>query len=552
MKYPTLQPLSAIVLATVLQSSLAYSTPPLRTVALVGDQAPGASSGINFSAFLPPVLNDAGQTAFLAGLSGSAADGGGVNGIWSEGSGELKLVARVDTQAAGAPDGTNYVTFRPPLLNNQGHVAFAADISSDTHQSISGAVYLENSSGLTLIAQTNGQAGGLPNGVTYTGVNLPLLNEANEVSFQGGYRGGIGQSFTSGEALWASQGGNVAVLARQGTSAPGFPAGTNFSNFGLSTFQYAFSNAGAAFSSSVTSGEHGVWQGEPGNLRLVARSGATAPDTTASFALFYRVGTNNIGQVALRGVVTGPGVSDANGEAIWAERPNGLALVARAGDPAPGMPSGVRFDNFYDNLPTSDAIALNDSGHLAFRAATIGSGLTTANNVGIWSDASGSLSLTARTGNQAPGTAAGVTFSSLLAPALNNAGQVAFIATLTGSGVTLTNNTGIWATDRSGALHLVARTGTQLELAPGQFSTVTSLAFSPADVNGRLSGFNNLGQIAFSAQFSGVPAQGVFVSNVAAVPEPAIPSLLGAAAIWLYGRTKKTNVCEEAPDVNRT
>ena len=62
----------------------------LRTVALSGQQAPGTPDGVVFGGFFePPVLNDAGQTAFLA-------DG---YGVWSEGSGSLALTARVGDHA---------------------------------------------------------------------------------------------------------------------------------------------------------------------------------------------------------------------------------------------------------------------------------------------------------------------------------------------------------------------------------------------------------------------------------------------------------------------
>ena len=93
-----------------------------------------------------------------------------------------------------------------------------------------------------------------------------------------------------------------------------------------------------------------------------------------------------------------------------------------------------------------------------------------ATNTGIWSEGSGSLALVARSGSQAPGTPSGVNFSDFLcrSPVLNNAGQTAFYATLTGSGVDSTNDQGIWS-EGSGSLALVARSGSQ---APGTPSGV--------------------------------------------------------------------------------
>ena len=58
--------------------------------------------------FRGPVINDAGQVAFRANLAGSGVDSTNNQGIWSEGSGSLALVARTGSAAPGAPDGVNF------------------------------------------------------------------------------------------------------------------------------------------------------------------------------------------------------------------------------------------------------------------------------------------------------------------------------------------------------------------------------------------------------------------------------------------------------------
>ncbi len=99
---------------------------------------------------------------------------------------------------------------------------------------------------------------------------------------------------------------------------------------------------------------------------------------------------------------------------------------------------------------------LNNAGQTAFAAHLTGSGVDSTNNLGIWSEDSAGLALVARSGNQAPGTANGVNFSSGFLPVLNNAGLTAFSASLTGAGVDSTNSHGIWSGDSTG-LTLVAR-----------------------------------------------------------------------------------------------
>jgi hypothetical protein len=105
-------------------------------------------------------------------------------------------------------------------------------------------------------------------------------------------------------------------------------------------------------------------------------------------------------------------------------------------------------------------------------------------------------------------------------PSLNSSGQVAFRADLIGSGVNSSNDKGIWATDWTGTLQLIARAGQQLEVAPGNFRTISDLNFTSASGNsdGLSSGFNNVGQLVFWARFTD-NSEGVFLSNaVAHVP----------------------------------
>ena len=87
------------------------------------------------------------------------------------------------------------------------------------------------------------------------------------------------------------------------------------------------------------------------------------------------------------------------------------------------------------------------------------------------------LALVARTGSPAPGTPSGVNFSDLYLPTLNERRPDRVSRQSHWHGVNSTNNLGIWATDQTGALQLIARKGTQLEVAPGDFRTISDLDF---------------------------------------------------------------------------
>jgi hypothetical protein len=75
---------------------------------------------------------------------------------------------------------------------------------------------------------------------------------------------------------------------------------------------------------------------------------------------------------------------------------------------APDTSAGVVFDTFFE--PALDAF-----GGVAFYSSLTGTGVVPGtNSAGIWSEGSGSLQLVARLGNDAPGTPAGVLFSTFI------------------------------------------------------------------------------------------------------------------------------------------
>ncbi len=336
----------------------------IRTVALSGQQAPGTPSGVNYNFLGTPVLNDAGQTAFYARLTDATNN----NSIWSEGSGSLTLVARAGSHAPGTPSGVNYGNdFETPVLNDAGQIAFFA---------------------------TN-----LPGSGVVLGIN----------------DGGI----------WSEGSGSLALVARVGDHAPGTPNGVNYYDV-------------------------------------------------------YDPVLNNAGQTAFLAVLTSIGVNGGLGTGLWSEGSDSLALVARSDDPAPGTPDGVNFSNFnFFDVPF----------------------------------------------------------------VLNDAGQTAFLASLTGSGVDSTNDRGIWATDSNGDLQLIAREGDPLQVAPGDLRTVgglgvdTGLENGASNSDGRPTFFNNRGQLAFWAGFTD-GTSGIFVSNRVAVPEPSAFLLAAAAITATFGTAR--------------
>jgi hypothetical protein len=538
-------------------SLAAAASGALRTVALRGQAAPGVPSMTAFNGFFDtPALNAAGRTAFLASLQ----TGGDVTtenelGIWSEGSGALALVAREGSPAPGTPVGVSYGSslLAPIGLNNAGQAAFRASLRGVGVASENDfGIWSELNGPLELVAREGNQAPGTPAGAIYRTVGLPRLVD-DSLTFTAGLQIGLGGvTGIDDSGVWSGDGGALEPIAREGSQVPGTPAGVIFSN--LVDFTPALSAGGqtgfrgflrVGVGGVTSNDDTGIWSQSGGALSLVAREGTQAPGAPAGVN-FADIGfdfraINAAGQVAFRAALQiGGGVTGLNDSGYWSQGSGPLALVAREGDPAPGAPAGSVFGHL------SNSLILNAAGHTAF-VGTLQNGLggvTFSNDSGIWSDRSGALELVAREGSQAPGTPSGANFDfmprSSASIVLNSAGQMAVFASLrSGSGgVNSFNNSGIWAEDVAGVLRLIVRRGDLLEVAPGDFRTVSSLSFrgDSGNEDGRGSGFNDLGQVAFIATFTD-STSGVFVSNLATLPEPTaltlgiVTVMLGAATM---------------------
>lgn len=492
---------AALVIATLV-SIPALAGPPVRTVALTNSAAPGASPGTIFAAFSGLALNNNGKTLFATTLSGGGTSPANDKSYWVEESGGLALMIREGSPAPGTEAG---VTFGDIFISSgwsdSGESVLWAQLNGSSNPFASGGHYSYSSGALSLLALPGMQAPGTGAGVTFGNMLLdrvPAISDNGTIVIEAMLQG-PGVNVANGRAVWTQSSGPLTLAFRSGTQAPGFAAGVTINgpqglsnvpvinDLGEFAFQGTLAGPGIAPSTGST-----IWSTGGGSLHMVARSGSQAPGAPAgvNFTGFFpypSVLLNNSGETAFHGFTS-------DGEGIWSER-GGLHAVARTGDSAPALP-GDTFEAFAFPI-------LNDAGRVAFRS-TLASGAQ-----GIWSEGTGSLLHVASFGDQAPGAPAGVTFAAFdLSGTINNRGQLAFFANVNGPGGP---GDGIWVHDVDGVLRAIVRSGDTIEVAAGDVRTVSGV--------GGYS-FNDLGQLAFQALFSN-GTQGVFVTDVVAIPEPA-------------------------------
>ncbi|MGL4423085.1 MAG: DUF7453 family protein, partial [Gemmataceae bacterium] len=200
---------------------------------------------------------------------------------------------------------------------------------------------------------------------------------------------------------------------------------------------------------------------------------------------------NRRGDVLFTSAITGTGVTSVSNTGLWMKPVGGpLRKIIREGDQAAGLAPGINYRG------TIGLLSFNNAGQSAFLT-----GLTdgVSSNVGSYAhylvDADGTARMLARSGTQAPGTSAGVTydFSITTRTILSDSGQVAFGSYLLGPGTDSTNNYAIWA-GRPGDMRLVARLGDTIDVDPGvgvdnRTITYLSLWDAPWGANGQLAWF---------------------------------------------------------------
>jgi hypothetical protein len=493
-------------------------------VARTGDAAPDAM----FLRFGSPVINSEGEVAFQSFLLGPTTDVV-PHGVFVGTASESQAIA---IAGAFSDVGSRYRTPGPPNIltaNRQalfyGNLVHGAGVTSENDY----GVWAGPPADVQITARHGDQAPGLPTGVNYSlFVARPTSSGALGIaaSLQG-----EGVNETNSNAAWVGSmapNNQLELIARAGDFAPGLPANSRFLSLGAPAVNSAgqfLMGAAATNSGAPGSVVTGIWSRNHGDLELLVSSLSVVPAAPGRhFTNFHEAGFNHRGDFAYLASLDAESNEDYLSDAgIWVGNVTGesLELVAREGDAAPefgenavfrgSVPGEEPFHRVFSNP------VLGGSGRVAFVATVSGDGIDFDHNDGVWvSDPSlgggdRPRLLVAREGEQPPEAPEGTVFvgqnfgedliSAFERPLLATSGQVAFEASTNGPWGDAAR--GIWGTDRHGELHLIAHTGTEWQVAPGDRRVISLLKMhgGGSSDDGYLSAINDVGQIAFSLNF---------------------------------------------------
>lgn len=492
-----------------------------RVVTLERDSAPDGNGTLSVLGF--PFLNEAEEVAFGSPVFSTSDFPNDNAGIFLGNGTTLTQIARKGQplpDANGSFDGfTPNASTIFPAINDIGQVAFWASISGSGIDHDKG-IFRGDGTTTTQIVR-RGQSAPDGNGDLLGFSSTPKLNNQGQVAFKGalaGTSGGTDDDF----GIFRANGTTITQIARKGQIAP--DNNGQFSEFDTDFFvQIDLNNSNqVSFFAELTgtsggsNDNAGIFLGDGSSLAQIARKGQSAPDGNGSFSTFDRHMLNNAGQVAFEGELMGTNQTFGDETGIFVGDGSTLIQAARRGQPAP---DGNGEFNFFSSL------VLNDVGQVAFRAVLRDTRGGPDDERGIFLFDGTSLTQIARAGQATPD---GSSFLSVSEPSLNNAGQVAFAATLPGTDGSQ-HESALFLADKQLKLTQILREGESSLLG----STVTTISLYPGFLGDDRASLNELGQVAYRFGLAD-GRSGIAISMI--IPEPCTCTLALAALCVVISR----------------
>ncbi len=450
----------------------------LTKVADTTDAAAGTAG--NFGNFLDGFISDSGYVLIEAEASGNV-------GLWTGQVGApLDLFYLEGDTIPGGGDSFDAVNL-PVHLSDTGKVSAQNRLAS-----ASTGIFNRPLGGPTgRVAVVGDAAPGTAE--TFTDFQNPgqALNDNGDLVFWGGLTGAV----TADTGLW-DDAGNLLIREGDASTIPGVDIGDIYA-------EVANNDGGQIMFASFLTGaitgatNEAMFAGPPAAPVLVVREGDDASAAAASLPpmteFFRPSGTslNDAGQCAFRCTLRGPGIQAgntirfgglySNDITIWTNAGGSLELIAQEGQAAPGFaaaPNNPVFTEFSQPV-------MCDNGDIVFHATIVGVPGSTPptnnhSNEAIYRYTPGSgLTLIAREGGAAPGTAGAIFANSLSVYAVGDSGRVAFRANLTGGDATASLNHGLWIDEDDGmGAMLVLRESDTYKPTLATTETITDVTIS--------------------------------------------------------------------------
>ncbi len=346
------------------------------------DAAPDGMGGTNgmFSGFVTPVLNNSGQVASIAGLTGTLGGTSDDEGIFLGSGGAVTQVTR---EGQAVPDGNGvFSSFSTPALNDSGQVAFRADLTGTSGgTSDNEGIFLRSGGSVTRIVR-EGQAAPDGNGV-FSSLTSPSLNGSGQAVFRAFLTGTSGGA-SDDEGIFQGSGSAVTQVARAGQAAPdgngvfsdfGSPA---LNDLGQVVFEAGLTGtAGGSSDNRVLLLSNGM---QEGSFIQVAREGQAAPDGNGVFSTFLVTALNGSGQAVFTAFLAGTvgGASDDIGLFIG----DGIDVVQVAREGRAMGDSSITDTEFSPNTGSSGDTrsGINNAGQVAYKTTLANGGQA----IGLW------------------------------------------------------------------------------------------------------------------------------------------------------------------------
>ena len=445
-------------------------------IAATGDASPDGNG--NLFTFTAPALNNAGQVAFLSFMDPTNEPFVDDTALFRGSTSGLSLVARKGITLLDGSPVSEFVN-TSPAINAAGTVSHSADRDAASGQHVA---FLGNGGPLTSYLHVGSSS---PSGMNSLSTHtIPVVNSSGVAAYRASYFG------ANSELGIYSRAANGTTTLRAKEGLYGLMEFLTLS-FSLPTINDA---AQIGIAASIDDGfftRKAVLRLDGDSLVELARDGNTTTNgvTTIGNILSTAVPINASGQIAFEATYTQSGVSSRQGVFLTSDGSRTL-LTPNLLPGSATTATNVR------------VTAVNDAGKVSFTSEFTGGGVDP--NSGLYVADSSATTLVAFEDTPTPEGNKYFRRFFTESVALNQAGQLAFVAELSDTANGAAAGRGLYRYDPTTGLEQILRSGQDflgstiagLNLA-GDFYTAALSASSRQAPDADFSGLNNLGQVAF-------------------------------------------------------